>query len=85
MAAARLLDGLFDVLTFIGSDGGRLAVVGPVLAVLSLFEEGRLSLGDPVSRFIPAFGNTTVSIRGENGITVVPSEWRRSWRRIDRD
>jgi hypothetical protein len=30
------LDGLFDVLTFIGSDGGRLAVVGPVLAVLSL-------------------------------------------------
>jgi len=29
------LDGLFDVLAFIGSDGGRLAVVGPVLAVLS--------------------------------------------------
>jgi membrane protease YdiL (CAAX protease family) len=30
------LDGLFDALTFIGSDGGRLAVVGPVLAVLSV-------------------------------------------------
>jgi membrane protease YdiL (CAAX protease family) len=30
------LDGLFDVLAFIGSDGGRLAVVGPVLAVLSV-------------------------------------------------
>lgn len=43
------------------------------VAVLSLFEEGRLSLGDPVSRFIPAFGNTTVSVRGENGVTVVPA------------
>lgn len=30
------LDGLFDVLAYIGSDGGRLAVVGPVLAVLSV-------------------------------------------------
>lgn len=30
------LDGLFDVLAFVGSDGGRLAVVGPVLAVLSV-------------------------------------------------
>lgn len=30
------LDGLFDKLAFIGSDGGRLAVVGPVLAVLSV-------------------------------------------------
>jgi membrane protease YdiL (CAAX protease family) len=30
------LDGLFEVLAFIGSDGGRLAVVGPVLAVLSV-------------------------------------------------
>ena len=28
------LDGLFDALAFVGSDGGRLAVVGPVLAVL---------------------------------------------------
>ena len=43
------------------------------VAVLSLFEEGKLSLGDPVSRFIPAFGNTTVSVRGENGVTVVPA------------
>jgi CAAX protease family protein len=30
------LDGLFDRLAFIGSDGGRLATVGPVLAVLSV-------------------------------------------------
>ncbi len=29
-------DGLFDALAFVGSDGGRLAVVGPVLAVLSV-------------------------------------------------
>jgi membrane protease YdiL (CAAX protease family) len=30
------LDGLFDRLAFIGSDGGRLDVVGPVLAVVSV-------------------------------------------------
>jgi membrane protease YdiL (CAAX protease family) len=30
------LDGLVDRLAFIGSDGGRLAVVGPVLAVVSV-------------------------------------------------
>jgi CubicO group peptidase (beta-lactamase class C family) len=45
------------------------------VAVLSLFEEGRLSLNDPVSRFIPAFGKTTVAVRGENGtVAVVPAK-----------
>jgi CubicO group peptidase (beta-lactamase class C family) len=43
------------------------------VGVLSLLEEGKLSLSDPVSRFIPAFGKTTVSVRGENGVTVVPA------------
>ena len=43
------------------------------VAVLSLVEEGKLSLSDPVGRFIPAFGKTTVSVRGENGVTVVPA------------
>ena len=43
------------------------------VGVLSLLEEGKLSLSDPVSRFIPAFAKTTVSVRGENGVTVVPA------------
>ena len=43
------------------------------VGVLSLLEEGKLSLSDPVSRFIPAFGKTTVSVRGENGVSVVPA------------
>src|SRR6185436_18210826 len=34
--------------------------------VLSLLEEGRLGLGDPVSRFVPAFAATTVSVAGQN-------------------
>ena len=43
------------------------------VGVLSLLEKGKLSLSDPVSRFIPAFGKTTVSVRGENGVSVVPA------------
>jgi CubicO group peptidase (beta-lactamase class C family) len=43
-------------------------------AVLQLMEEGRLTLADPASRFIPAFANTTVSVAGPNGTsTVVPA------------
>ena len=34
------------------------------VAVLSLMEEGRLNLTDPVSRFVPAFATTTVSVAG---------------------
>ena len=44
------------------------------VAVLSLMEEGKIGLTDPVSRFIPAFASTTVSVR--NGGTA----WR-SFRR----
>ncbi|MDQ3169677.1 MAG: beta-lactamase family protein [Acidobacteriota bacterium] len=43
------------------------------VAILALMEEGRLGLSDPVSRFIPAFANTTVSVRGEAGVTIVPA------------
>jgi len=42
--------------------------------VLSLMEEGRLGLADPVSRFIPAFASTTVSVAGPNGATIVPAK-----------
>jgi len=43
-------------------------------AVLQLMEEGRLSLADPVSRFVPAFASTTVSVAGPNGPTVVAAK-----------
>jgi len=42
-------------------------------AVLQLMEEGRLGLTDPVSRFIPAFASTTVSVAGPNGPAIVPA------------
>jgi CubicO group peptidase (beta-lactamase class C family) len=50
------------------------------VAVMMLVEEGRLSLSDPVSRYIPAFRNTSVAIRDEEGpgestgYTIVPAE-----------
>jgi CubicO group peptidase (beta-lactamase class C family) len=43
------------------------------VVILSLMEEGRLNLGDPVSRFIPEFASTTVMERGEAGDRVVPA------------
>ena len=43
-------------------------------AVLSLVEEGRLGLGDPVSRFMPAFATTTVSVAGPSGAAIVPAK-----------
>ena len=42
--------------------------------VLSLMEEGRLGLGDPVSRFVPAFATTTVSVAGPGAATIVPAK-----------
>src|SRR6267143_2030576 len=33
------------------------------VAVLSLVEEGKIGIGDPVSRYIPAFATTTVAVR----------------------
>jgi CubicO group peptidase (beta-lactamase class C family) len=37
------------------------------VAVMMLAEEGRLTLRDPVSRFIPAFANTTVAVAAPAG------------------
>lgn len=43
--------------------------------VLTLVEEGKIGLNDPVSRFIPAYAKTTVAVAGENGgaMTTVPA------------
>ena len=46
------------------------------VAVLSLVEEGKIGIGDPVSRFIPAFAKTTVAVRNEDGggLDIVPAK-----------
>jgi CubicO group peptidase (beta-lactamase class C family) len=43
------------------------------VAIMALVEEGRLTLDDPVSRFIPAFGRTTVAVRTDSGRAIVPA------------
>jgi CubicO group peptidase (beta-lactamase class C family) len=43
------------------------------VAILMLAEEGRLSLNDPVSRYIPAFRATTVSVQTDSGRITVPA------------
>ncbi|MDB4883000.1 MAG: beta-lactamase, partial [Gemmatimonadetes bacterium] len=42
-------------------------------AILMLIEEGKIALGDPVSRFIPAYAHTTVASRADSGRSVVPA------------
>ncbi len=44
------------------------------VAVMSLVEEGRIALGDPVSRFIPAFQRTTVASTSDTGRVVAPAQ-----------
>lgn len=41
--------------------------------ILSLMEEGKLNLNDPVSRFIPAFATTTVAEQDGDSINIVPA------------
>lgn len=43
------------------------------VAILMLMEEGRVALGDPVSRFIPAYARTMVAANSDTGLTVVPA------------
>src|SRR3954453_16992754 len=47
----------------------------PSVAVMMLFEEGRLALTDPVSKFIPAFRDMKVVSRGAEGTasTITPA------------
>jgi CubicO group peptidase (beta-lactamase class C family) len=43
------------------------------VAVLSLMEEGKLTLTDPVSRYIPTFAATKVSVRSGETAEIVPA------------
>jgi len=43
------------------------------VAILSLVEEGKLSLDDPVRRYIPAFANTAVATRSDTGRVITPA------------
>jgi CubicO group peptidase (beta-lactamase class C family) len=43
-------------------------------AILALMEEGKLSLEDPVSRFMPSFASTTVAMPSGRGVKLVPAE-----------
>jgi CubicO group peptidase (beta-lactamase class C family) len=44
------------------------------VAVLSLMEEGKLRLNDPVSRYIPTFAKTTVAVQNGNDVSIVPAK-----------
>ena len=43
------------------------------VAILSLVEEGKIGVTDPVSRFIPGFAKTTVAVRSAAGVEFVPA------------
>ena len=46
------------------------------VAIMSLVEEGKVGLGDPVSRYIPEFERTTVAVRADTGRAIVPARRR---------
>jgi CubicO group peptidase (beta-lactamase class C family) len=46
------------------------------VAVMSLVEEGKITLNDPVSRFIPDFEHTTVAVRADTSRGIVPARRR---------
>jgi CubicO group peptidase (beta-lactamase class C family) len=43
------------------------------VAIMILVEEGKIALGNPVSRFIPAYARTTVATRGDTGRVITPA------------
>jgi CubicO group peptidase (beta-lactamase class C family) len=43
------------------------------VAIMMLVEEGRLAIGEPVSRYIPGFAKTTVGVRSDTGLAIVPA------------
>jgi CubicO group peptidase (beta-lactamase class C family) len=43
---------------------------------MSLVEEGKISLNDPVSKFIPEFDHTTVAVRADTGRAIVAARRR---------
>src|SRR5436190_13377646 len=46
------------------------------VAIMTLVEEGKIALNDPVSKFIPAFARTTVATRTDTGRAIVPARRR---------
>ena len=44
------------------------------VAVLSLVEEGKIGLTEPVSHFIPTFEKTTVAVQANGAVTMVPAK-----------
>jgi CubicO group peptidase (beta-lactamase class C family) len=43
-------------------------------AVLALYEEGKIGLDEPVSHFIPSFAKTTVAVKDDSGVRMVPAK-----------
>jgi CubicO group peptidase (beta-lactamase class C family) len=43
-------------------------------AVLALMEEGKIGITEPVSHFIPTFAKTTVAVKTDAGVTMVPGK-----------
>ena len=43
------------------------------VAILALMEEGALTLNSPVSQFIPGFAKTTVAVKADTGVSMVPA------------
>ena len=58
-----------DALFRIASQSKALTTV----AILSLVEDGVLAVGDPVSRYIPAFAHTTVETKSDTGLVARPA------------
>ena len=44
------------------------------VVILSLVEEGKLALNDPVGRYIPGFSQTTVAVTGASGTSIVQAK-----------
>ena len=42
-------------------------------AVLALVEEGKIGLNEPVGHFIPSFAKTTIAVKSDSGINIVPA------------
>jgi CubicO group peptidase (beta-lactamase class C family) len=61
-----------DAIFRIASQTKALTSVG----VMTLVEQGKVSLNDPVSRYIPAFERTTVATRGDTGRVIAPARRR---------
>jgi CubicO group peptidase (beta-lactamase class C family) len=59
-----------DSIFRIASQSKALTSVG----ILSLMEEGKLAIGDPVSLFIPAFAKTTVTAEANGAVYAVPAK-----------